>query len=317
MFYKKTLGLFLLIFTSFSFLTGESESNHFEFSADFNGAYDFESDYISSEDESHYAPITGPYSTIEAALSLNASYIIPKAKTNLTFSFQITPLSLMPSVSAKYTPFPFLVLGAGLMGGSGWNLGSIKGFAEYDAESASYEDLTFMRHFYYQAYANAILQMDTGYIFPGPWNHVVALFCYRVLYAGLTGTEDKAIWNWQSTGLQADGFQEYIQAVLAYQMPLLIKRAGIMFEMKGHYSSSDYDKHFADFDGDFRSIRISPLLQAEWGARKEHSLALLFCFYSRRSFLEEHTKGEQEPFLTCTGREWFFERIAFSYSYSF
>ena len=153
MFYKKTLGLFLLIFTSFSFLTGESESNHFEFSADFNGAYDFESDYISSEDESHYAPITGSYSTIEAALSLNASYIIPKAKTNLTFSFQITPLSLMPSVSAKYTPFPFLVLGAGLMGGSGWNLGSIKGFAEYDAESASYEDLTFMRHFYYQAYA--------------------------------------------------------------------------------------------------------------------------------------------------------------------
>ena len=86
-----------------------------------------------------------------------------------------------------------------------------------------------------------------------------------------------------------------------------------MFEMDGYLDENAFANPL--YDGDFMSISLSPLLQFEFDSH--NSLSVLFGFSSRRSFATPHEKDAQEPNLTATGREWYFKRLALSYTYQF
>ena len=106
-----------------------------------------------------------------------------------------------------------------------------------------------------------------------------------------------------------------LQGVLGYQMPLPLTLAGLMFKAGGYYDGSVYKDYDKNFDGAFVTINISPLLQFQFGSKD--NLTCLIDFSSRRSFDKEFTKAGESLLLTTKGREWFFNRLALSWTHTF
>ncbi|MBQ2354486.1 MAG: hypothetical protein II397_01565, partial [Treponema sp.] len=111
------------------------------------------------------------------------------------------------------------------------------------------------------------------------------------------------------------GFSYELQTILAYQMPLALRLAGVMYKMNGYYNGDVYGEYDKSYNGTFPEISISPVLQFSLG--KSDSLFCLFDFSSRRSFDKEFESEGQSLLLNNTGREWYFKRIALSWSHRF
>lgn len=277
------------------------------------------SDYVAGED--HFAPVTGFYSGLEGRIVGKFAYTIPtplgdnwllnSANVELASTLEITPITLKPGVQVTFTPLPFLVFNAGTEIGSGWSLIGMNGIGTWNG--AEYTASPAFSQWFWKAWAQATFQFDTGALIQGDWSHVVMLFTYQVYYHTMLGQENQALWQWQNSGNRVNGLQQYMQGIVAYQMPLVLKRVGVMFEMDGYLDANAFANPL--YDGDFMSISLSPLLQFEFDSH--NSLAVLFGFSSRRSFSTAHTKDAQETFLNTTGREWYFKRLALSYTYTF
>ena len=282
------------------------------------------SDYLAGD--SHFAPITGPYSGLEGRITRNMAYkiktplgdhwLLSDANIVLASSFELTPVSVRPGLSIEFTPLPFIVFSTGASIGTGWNLAGLQGMAYLttdDEGKLTYKDYTPFKTYFVKWYGQGTFQFDTGALVPGDWTHVQFMYTYQVYYEGLTSAKNGDIWMWQCSNNKVNGWCDYQSIILAYQMPLVLSRVGILTEIGGHYSSADYKAEA--FNGSFKSISISPLAQFTFG---EHdSLSLLVGFSSRRSFEEEHKESIYEPFLTYKGREWFFNRIALSWAHTF
>ncbi|MCR5288463.1 MAG: hypothetical protein K6E51_00565 [Treponema sp.] len=81
-----------------------------------------------------------------------------------------------------------------------------------------------------------------------------------------------------------------------------------------YYPESSFksgNDHFAPISGVFDSFKFCTTLN------DKDSLTTLIDFSSRRSFEVDHDKTEEEPYLKCTGREWYFKRIAVSWTHIF
>ena len=141
------------------------------------------------------------------------------------------------------------------------------------------------------------------------------MYTYQAYYSGITGVDNGEVWMWQCSGNKTNGWQNYQSIVVAYQMPLVLSRVGVLTEIEGHYTDDYNQIKYGDYNGSFKSISISPLMQ--FNLPGNQSLAVLFGFSSRRSYVESNPVAKSDPTLTYAGREWFFNRIAFSWSYSF
>lgn len=305
-----------------------AQDNPLTFSISVDGAYYFKSANISSTSAgSHFAPITGPYSGIEGRVTgfmnyqlntpLGEHFLLKDANLVFTGSFELTPVSLKPGAAVTFTPLPFIVFKAGAELGTGWDFANLfkGGMSLYNYENETYDSLTPFTSWLLKTYAQATFQFDTGAIFAGDWTHVVMQFTYQAYYQMLTGAKNGEVWMWQMGGNKVNGWQQYMCGILAYQMPLVLKRVGIMFESEGLYSRTAYNQDkYAGYDGDFKEISLSPLMQFQFD---EHNLlAVLFGFKCRRAY-SDYTDDHIQPRLHSLGSEWFFNRIAFSYSYSF
>lgn len=316
---KLFLTLFASVLCSFAF-ADIPENLSFDLSIDF--AYYPQSDAIINNEKTHFSPLTGAYSGLEGRVTGSANYkidtplgtnwLVSDANIVLSGQLEITPVSVRPIISATFTPLPFLVFSAGTSAGTGWNLAGLKGMAKYNFVTDTYDDLTPFKYFFTKWYAEGTFQFDTGAVIPGDWTHVVMQYTYQIYNESLSGCNTNDIWEWQVSGNKANGLQNYQCGILAYQMPLVLYRAGVMYESDGHIKSSDYKN--AEYKGDFKSISISPLLQFKFN--ESNTLACLFGFSSRRSYKEPVTKETETTNSFCT-REWYFNRFALSYSKSF
>ena len=82
----------------------------------------------------HFAPITGIYSGVEARTTLKASYklgtplgenwLVKDANVAFSGGLELSPVSIRPKLSIDFTPVPFLIFSAGTSIGWGWNIGS-------------------------------------------------------------------------------------------------------------------------------------------------------------------------------------------------
>ena len=273
----------------------------------------------------HFAPLTGPYSGFECRATGSLSYTIPtplgdhwllsSANLNIKINLEVSPVSISPETKISFTPLPFLVFETGAKLGTAWNFGSIQGMAVYNG-SDGYINLKTFTNWFTRFYVQGTFQFDTGALIEGDWSHFQIMYTYQAYYSALSGVKNGEVWKWQSSGNRANGWQNYQSLILAYQMPLVLKRVGVLSELEGHYKASDYDAaSYGKFNGSFKTISISPLMQFAFG--ENHTLAVLFGFSSRRSFVEEHTDTKLEPCLTYAGREWFFNRIALSWTMTF
>lgn len=299
------------------------ENSPWSFSAVTDFAWYPKSAYVAA-DASHFAPITGAYSGLQARTTLNASYEIPVLQSDspffsgnnitLTGSFEITPISLMPKLSVSFTPIAFLNFSAGADAGSGWDLISMQGIAQYNASTKAYDDLSPFSSWYLKGYANGTFMFDVAALWPGDWHHIVTVATYEVQYVTLTNTTSTC-WEWQTSKNFANGLQFYQSYVLGYQMPTIVSIVGIRAELAGHYTASDYGKYAETYDGDFMTVDVSPLMQLKFS--KHDSMYIMGNFETRRSFAQSHTTSDEELSLTCTGSEWFFNRVAFSWTHTF
>lgn len=289
-------------------------------------------DYLEREiepGEDHFASVAGPFNGAKAATTFNAKYTIPTplgthwlvkdATVDLTGSFELSPLSIRPQLKAEFTPVPFLVFSAGGSIGTGWNPLGFDGMSIYNFKKQEYEALTPFAHYYYDFWASATFQFDTGALIEGDWTHVVMLATYQWIYKGITGVDDGDIWEWQVIPGEANGWQYYFTGVLGYKMPLTLQMVGFMAELYGHFDRSDFDKGIRKtgktFDGEFMWIDLSLLL--DFKLNDKNGLKTLFTIEGDRSFATPHEKSDEEPLLLKTGREWSFYRIALIWEHKF
>ena len=285
-------------------------------------AYYPESAYVAGGD--HFAPITGPFSGIEArvtgwadyeiATPLGQHWLVKDANVKFSGGIELSPVTVISMLQCNFTPLPFLVFGAGASFGAGWNIGPFGGLRILDQEKVEYKDYNTFKNNFYDFWLQGTFQFDTGAIWKGDWTHVVMVASYKAFYEGLTFTSNDEIWQWRTTMNKANGWQWAAEGILAYQMPLVLKRAGLIADFTGHYDSADY-ANFPEWGGDFTTIDIMPFTQFQFG-KKDSLLALLY-FRARHSFVQEHEEEIEEPFLTHSGNEWFFRRIALSWTHSF
>lgn len=323
---KKAIKVFLHIFFVFCGIQLFAQENKIDSLFSMRLTTDF-AYYPKTEPESggnHFAPLTGVYDHIECRTTFTANYMLltPLGEhwllkdANILFSgaCELTPVSVRPQLSIGFQPFPFLVVKAGSSIGFGWNFMDFEGLCEFDAENHEYEKLSTFKHPYYEFWGQTMLMFDTGAVIPrkSDWNHVVMLASFTASYSGITGLGMYEPYEWQCTKNQFSGAKYEAMGLLAYQMPIALSRIGLMYSASGHFSGSDYGIFDNSYDGDFVTHSINPLLQLNLG--KNDELFCLFCFSTRRSFDTERDKIEDELFMKTTGSEWYFRRIAISWT---
>ena len=327
--FKKIFGIFLVAMISLVPLLAEEDleddagvDSPWEFSLTTDFAYYPKSDYI--EGGNHFAPMTGPYSGIEGRTTASAKYtidtplgehwLVSSANVGLTGNFELSPVSIKPGFEVSFTPLPFLVFAAGAEAGTGWNLAGLQGMAASDGVAkGTYTDYSPFATWFLKWYIQGTFQFDTGAIWEGDWTHIQILYTYKLYYEKLTSAVDQEIWMWQCTGNKVNGLSSSQTLVLAYQMPLVLSRVGLLCEFEGYYKDTVFAN--ADYKGSFNTITISPMGQLSLG--EKDVLTVLVGFSSRRSFKEAHKESYQETALTYSGREWFFYRGALSWEHRF
>lgn len=321
--FKKLLTLSLLPAALFAGEADESTKSHLDLSLTTIAAIYTDVDYEAGDD--HFAGLNGPFSGAKAVTRFNATYTLPTPLgehwllkgANVKFNgiFELSPLTIRPLVGLDFTPVPFLVFSAGGSIGTGWNPLGFDGMSVYSLKKQEYKSLTPFGNYYYDYWAKATFQFDTGALIEGDWSHVVMQASYKWIYEGITGVDDGDLWSWQVFPGEANGWQYDVTAVLGYQMPIALQMVGFMAEFYGHYDPADYKKVYQGFDGDFMWIDLSLLLNFKFNAKNE--LMTLITFEGGRSFATDHENADEEPLLKKTGREWSFYRIAFSWDHKF
>lgn len=273
----------------------------------------------------HFAPTTGWFDGIDLRASLKATQTIaipfgehPLVKGNtISFGYRldITPVAITPKFSFSFTPVAFLVFSSGIEVGTGWNLLGIQGMAKYNSNTNNYDSLVPFKDYHFGFHLGATFQFDLAAVIPGDWNHVVFVADYVNEYFGMNNVPTGEIVKWLASGNKVNGWKYDANFVIGYQMPIMLSMIGLNANLSGYYSANFFDKKYANFNGNFMTVDINPLLQLTFNAH--NSMYLLFCFSSRRSFTTRHEKSEEEPMLTFSDREWFFNRIALSYTYTF
>lgn len=336
-FRKIVLSLSAVVFVSSAAFSQEAEKGKnqkkntfiWKFYEQTAGAYYFKSDYVSGGD--HFAPITGLFNSFELKTTFNAECKIPAplgkhfllkdSNVRIKTAFELCPVTVRPLVSVSFTPLPFLVFSTGASIGTGWSAFGFKGLCKLDEngkiskKSIEYENLTPFGNYYYDFWFSGLFQFDTGAIFQGNWTHAVMQASYTVSYVGVTGVDDGKIWLWQLVGNNCNGWRYTANFVLGYQMPLPLSMIAVNTDVYALFNSDDYGIYSSSYNGDFTNVTISPMLKFDFS--KKDSLFVLFEFKKRRSFEEEHSDSKEEIFLTYSGAEWFFNRIAFSWTHVF
>ncbi len=322
-------SLTIIFLLAFNLYAGEENPLQVSLTADF--AYYTKSDYISGG--THFAPTTGIYSGLEGRVKASAGYkistplgehwLLKDANLVLGTDLELSPVSIKPAFSLTFTPLPFIVLSTGIETGTGWNFLGLQGMAYLSTDDKGkliYKDYVPLRDYFVKWYGQGTFQFDTGALIAGDWTHIQIMYTYQVYYEALSPAKKGEIWMWQCSGNKVNGWSDYQSIILAYQMPLFLSRIGILTEIGGHYSDSDYEINsttnpYKNYKGSFKSISISPLMQFTFG--EQDTISALLGFSSRRSFKEEHTDSIDEPFLTYSGREWYFNRLALSWTHNF
>ena len=279
----------------------------------------------SQDDVSRFAFIDGFYSGVEARVTGKMDYKIPTPfgtnglvkgnNVTITPSLELSPVTIMPQLFVSFTPIAFLKFTTSAKIGTGWEFIGIKGMGILDSAENGYASLNPFENYFYEFRFTNLFQFDLGAIIPGDWTHVVTQATYEIMYTGLTGVEKGTPWLWQASGEKANGWNYYSQIILGYQMPLVLQTVGLQFELSGYYNESSFDAKYVEWNPEFMRVNINPICILKFN--EKHSLTIQTRFSSRRGFSSDRGDDATNFNLNYNGREWWFERIAFSYSYSF
>ena len=316
-FMKKTFFvLCLLILTSVLF----ANSDNFSITADF--AYYPKSTPVTNSENAWFAPIKGIYSSVECRVIGKYNYIISTPfgtnplvsgnNLNLGLALELTPVTITPEVSLCFTPVAFLKFTTSGRIGTGWNFIGNMGIGKLDSPKNGYVSVPSFQNWYYEFKFSSLFQFDLGVVISGDWTHVVTLASYDVIYNGQTSAKEGEPWYWQAGGEYFNGWKYYSNIIVGYQMPLVLQTVGVQFEFSGYFDGVKVNAPYKDWNPYFTKIAINPVMILEF--TENQALTIQFNFSSRRGFAVE--KGDSKTYLDFdyVGREWYVNRIAFSYT---
>ena len=290
-------------------------------------AYYPDSEYVASS-ETHFASITGAYSGLEARTTAHAVYTIPCAFSDSPFfsgnTFKLdgyleaTPVSISPGAKVIFTPIAFLQLSAGANIATAWDFIGINGLAEYNQATDEYVAFDSFTA-YYKVWAQGMFQFDLAALVPGDWTHIVTMDSYLIYYEDITGGSDVA-WKYQGVGERFSVPAYYSSLVVGYQTPVVpvLNTVAVQTELTGYLNTDTIGDYYDDWDPSFMKVSISPL--AILNLSSKDSLVVLAGFSSRRTYTTEQTDDEATDFTLTSvagSREWYFNRVALSWSHSF
>lgn len=278
-----------------------------------------------NSDISRFAPTTGLYNNLEARVVGKYTYKIPTpfgdnplVKGNnlqLFTTLELSPISVAPQIGVTFVPIAFLNFSASAKIGTAWNIFGFRGFAELDSFENGYKNLDNFSEMLYEFKFSNLFQFDLGAIIPGDWTHVVTMATYDIIYTGLTGIESGEAWLYQSTGERITGWNYYSNIILGYQMPLVLQTVGVQFEFSGYYNNDVLNPEYQDWNPSFTKICINPVCILKFN--EKNALTIQTSFASRRGFSESAGTDATNFNLNYNGREWYFNRIAFSFAHTF
>ncbi len=329
---KKCSVLIVVILTLISVVSlyaQEDEKSPWDFSVVTDFAYYPKSDPIATTDAGdHFSPLRGFYSAVEARATAFADYTIPTPfgdnplvsgnRVKISGIFELSPVSIDPAIQVAFSPIAFLDFTAGASIAVGWPFAplNVQGIAVLNDDTLKYDDLIF-NSARVEAWFQGLFQFDLAAIMPGEWNHVVTMDTFKVYYVGLTnGAENGRPWLYQGSGGHANGWKYNATFLLGYQMPLVLQTVAVQTELDGYFDGkAAYDEDFHAMNPDFMTIYVSPIAIFEF--TEKDALTVQFRFASRQSYTEEWDSSIERLNLTAVGREWYFDRVAFSYKHSF
>lgn len=250
---RKSLFLFFMILSLGSVsLSAEEKENFNPFSVNLSTdfAYYPESKCRESTQDIHFAGLTGIYSSLECRSTLSAKYTI---KTPLGEHWLTKDANVFFTGAVEVTPVS-------------------EGIAKFNKDSGEYETLSTISHPFYEFWAQSDFMFDTGALIPGEWTHLIMLGSFRIFYSGIAGLERHDIYEWQTTKNMAQGLQYEASGLLAYQMPLALYRAGIIFTAGGHFNGGDYGNLDSWYDGGFTKYSLSPHCSSSFPQRTSSSV---------------------------------------------
>lgn len=229
----------------------------------------------------------------------------------------LSPISLGGGVTTILTPAAPVSIEASLYAGSGWTVGNLNGLALNTIDDPY--NATPFGGLYIKTNLAAALQFDLAAVYPGDWNHVVAVYRPFLEYELNTGAEEDEAWQWQADpGENFNGWNWQQGIFLGYQTPALkrLNTVGILTQTEQRIT------RFGD----------SPMVEGGWGSdflkvyvaligimdlKEGHALTIQAQFARERDYTDA-TVGN-ESFLnrsvdTDNPTYWYFRRVALSYS---
>lgn len=316
---KNILTFCLIFFVGFIFCNSSS------FSLTTDVAYYPKSENLPKTSDSWFSPTVGLYSGIEARVVGEYSYKIPTPfgtnplvsgnNVELIAAIELSPVTFSPIFSVSFTPIAFLNFTASAKVGTGWEIFGISGMGEFVSPQEGFTVSKPFDNFFYEYKFSSLFQFDLGVVIPGDWNHVVMQATYDVIYTGLTNSKTTEPWWWQNGGENFTGWNYYSNIIIGYQMPLILQTVGFQFEFSGYYDSLKLNPNYDKWNKDFCKICINPVAILKFN--EKHALTIQTSFASRRGFSAKQGEAATKYDLEYTGREWYFNRIAFSYSINF
>ncbi|MCR5698546.1 MAG: hypothetical protein K6G52_02765 [Treponemataceae bacterium] len=274
-----------------------------------------------------WSNVNGPYSGIEGALGFWYEYKLNTPGNNALTEgnnvkfqegFEVRgPVDIKGTGKIIYTPIAFLSFTGGVEVATGWDLPIARGQGVWNSTTSAYDTLPMFMNFYFKPYLEALFQFDVAALVSDKnlkdWLHIVLQATYQVNFSAMTGVADGTPWLWENGGDKFNGWGYDSYITFGYMFPdqvKVIQLVGVQLEFDGYY----YDVtggQYAAWNPTFVEFCINPTVMLAFD--KHNSLALQCRIKNSRAFATE-----DESFTgTCVGQQYFFDRFALSYTYSF
>jgi hypothetical protein len=235
---------------------------------------------------------------------------------NLAFSITgaLTPVSTRFELETTLTPIAFLNVYAGIMLGTGWDIGLFNGMGlnadgSGEPESASFQGVVT------NLWIGGTFQFDLAALVPGDWTHVVIFLSPKLQHACFSGADKEEAWMWEADiGENFNGFKCFGSYFLGYQMPLILDTVGLLLETERNlgYIKDLSPKSVGGWGSDFVLITVGPVLN--FTLSEKSSLAVLIQFRRERLYAEPNIFANYYENRNYIGTYWYLRRVAFSYS---
>jgi hypothetical protein len=228
-------------------------------------------------------------------------------------SGELSPVSINAKASVTLTPIAFLNFAAGAGVGSGWQVpGLATGLGMNKAGAIEVQNFGGI---VWKTWASGTFQFDVAALVPGDWNHVVVLASPKVEYKDYSGAGADDAWLWEADdGMNYNGWKLSGSYVLAYQMPIALNMAGVLFETEEWIGSVRDKSTKASGGWGSDAARYTFNLLFNIKINDKSSIALLPSIKNNIKWTDATTRNADFRSRVWEGEYWYFNRIAFDYS---